>query len=116
VVDETMRAEWSERSNRELGPVLDPLRAEFADVDVTVEVRHAPPVEAILDAAGVSDLLVLGRRHHLLPLGSHLGPVVRAALDHATSPVLVTPELAVARAPHEPAVRPRRSSRMAHTF
>jgi len=30
--------------------------------------------------------------------------VVRAALDHATSPVLVTPELGVAESPHEPSV------------
>ena len=58
--------------------------------------RHAPPVEAVLDAAEASDLLILGRRHHLLPLGSHLGPVVRAALDHGTCPELITPELAVA--------------------
>jgi nucleotide-binding universal stress UspA family protein len=49
----------------------------------------------VLDAAETSDLLVVGRRHHLLPLGSHLGPVVRAALDHGTCPVLVTPELPV---------------------
>ncbi|HRD59830.1 MAG TPA: universal stress protein, partial [Nocardioides sp.] len=57
------------------------------------------------DAGDVSDLLVLGRRHHLLPLGTHLGPVARAALDHASCPVLITPELAVvAVATDEPAV------------
>jgi nucleotide-binding universal stress UspA family protein len=95
VVDGTMRAEWAARSREEMQPVLTPLRQEFPDVEVTVAVRHAPPVEAVLDAAETSDLLVLGRRHHRLPLGSHLGPVVRAALDHGTCPVLVTPELPV---------------------
>jgi len=96
VVDNTFRAEWTERTHEEIEPVLKPLRAEFPEVDVTVEVRHAPPLQAVLDAAEVSDLLVLGRRHHLLPLGSHLGPVARGALAHATSPVMITPELAVA--------------------
>lgn len=93
VVDGDFRAQWTERSRTDIEPVLAPLRAEFPDVSVEVEVRHAPPVEAVLDAAEVSDLIVLGRRHHLLPLGSHLGPVARAALGHATTPVLITPEL-----------------------
>ena len=39
-----------------------------------------------------SQLLVIGRRHHLLPLGSHLGPVARAVLQHSTAPVLLNPE------------------------
>ena len=109
VVDDTFRAEWTERTREEMDPVLEPLRAEFPDVEVTVEVRHAPPLEAILDAAELSDLVVLGRRHHRLPLGSHLGPVARGAIAHSTSPVMVTPELAVATDPvaepgHNPAV------------
>lgn len=96
VVDDAMRADWSERSRAELTPVLQPLQAEFPDVPVRVEVRHSPPVEAVLDAAEGADLLVLGRRHHRLPLGSHLGPVARAAIAHAGTPVLITPELGVA--------------------
>jgi nucleotide-binding universal stress UspA family protein len=96
VVDDTVRADWNARSEQELEPVLKPLRAEFPDVDVTIQVRHAPPLEAVLDAAEVSDLVVLGRRHHRLPLGSHLGPVARGTIAHSTCPVLVTPELPVA--------------------
>jgi len=95
VVDGRIRDEWAARSREEMQPVLTPLREEFSDVEVAVTVRHAPPIEAVLDVAETSDLLVLGRRHHRLPLGSHLGPVVRAALDHGTCPVLVTPELPV---------------------
>jgi nucleotide-binding universal stress UspA family protein len=98
VVDQDVRAELAARSREELQPVIDPLRAEFHDVEFTLLVRHAPPVEAVLDAAETSDLLVLGRRHHLLPLGSHLGPVARATLAHATCPVLITPEIATAGA------------------
>lgn len=101
VVDHEMRADWEERSRAELEQVLEPLRTEFPDVELSVEVRHAPPVEAVLDAAEASDVVVLGRRHHLLPLGSHLGPVVRTAIAHAASPVLIAPEQGVAteRAP-----------------
>jgi nucleotide-binding universal stress UspA family protein len=104
VVDQKMRDESAERSRAQLEPVLKPLQAEFPDVEVTVDVRHAPPVEAVLDAAEGSDLLVLGRRHHLLPLGSHLGPVARAAIAHAASPVLITPELAVTAEPETDSV------------
>ncbi|HEX5087631.1 MAG TPA: universal stress protein [Nocardioides sp.] len=92
VVDDAMREEYEKEFRQELEPVLAPLRAEHPGVDVEVIVRHGPRVEAVLDAGEVSDLLVLARRHHLLPLGSHLGPVARAALGHSTSPVLVTPE------------------------
>ena len=91
-VDVTAREEWASRVERELAPVLEPFRARYPMVDVTLDVRHAPPTEAVLDAADRSTLLVLGRRHHRLPFGSHLGPVVRAVLGHSTAPVLVTPE------------------------
>jgi nucleotide-binding universal stress UspA family protein len=92
VVDDAMREEHSARFREDLVQALTPVSSEFPDVDVQVLVRHAPPVEAVLDAAEGSDLLVLGRRSHVLPIGSHLGPVARASLGHATCPVLVTPE------------------------
>jgi nucleotide-binding universal stress UspA family protein len=92
VVDDAMREEWAERARTELHPVLAPFRSAYAEVDVAVDVRHAPPTEAVLDAAEVSDLVVIGRRHHVLPLRTHLGPVARAVLGHSSAPVLVTPE------------------------
>ena len=113
VVDQTMRTEWSERSRAELEPALAPLRSQFPDVKVSVEIRHAPPVEAILDAAQTSDLLVVGRRHHRLPLGSHVGPVVRAAIAHASAPVLITPELSVSATRAVEPSRPFRSRALA---
>ena len=91
IVDDTMRQEWDARSREALAPALSTLTNEFPDVEVAVQVRHAPPAEALLDAAEQSSLLALGRRHHLLPLGSHLGPVARAALHHSTCPVLMVP-------------------------
>ncbi len=91
VVDDDMRREWAERAQAWLAPVLEPLEAEYPDVEVEVLVRHAPPAEAILDAAEGSALLVLGRRHHRLPLGTHLGPIARATLNHSACPVLMLP-------------------------
>ena len=93
VVGPAFRYEWSSRSRHELEPVLEPLRREFPFVDVSVSVRNTPPLEAILEATESSDLVVLGRRHHLLPLGSHLGPVARGALARSACPVMITPEL-----------------------
>jgi nucleotide-binding universal stress UspA family protein len=92
VVDPAFSYEWSGRSRHEIEPVLEPLRKEFPFVDVSVRVRHAPPVKAILDATDNSDLVVLGRRHHLLPLGSHLGPVARGVLAQSACPVMIMPE------------------------
>lgn len=92
VVDHGMRQDAISRTRAELGPVLDRLRVDFPLVDVELVVRHAPPAEALLDAADASSLLVVGRRHHLLPLGKHLGPVARAVLDRSACPVLMVPE------------------------
>jgi nucleotide-binding universal stress UspA family protein len=91
VVDDTMRSGYDARTREAIAPALSTLRAEFPDVEVAVQVRHAPPAEAILDAAAQSALLVLGRRHHLLPLGSHLGPIARTTLHHSACPVLMAP-------------------------
>lgn len=89
VVDETIKNDWTRRFESSIEPVLQEVCAEFPEVSATVQVRHAPPAEAIVDATQRSDLLVIGRRHHRLPLGTHLGPVARAALNHSACPVMV---------------------------
>jgi nucleotide-binding universal stress UspA family protein len=97
VVDDTTRRDWDSRARSSLTPALEALKAEFPEVEVAVQVRHAPPTEALLDAAEQSDLLVIGRRHHLLPIGSHLGPHARATLNHSACPVLVVPSAGSSR-------------------
>lgn len=91
-VDETMRTEWARRSTDALEPALAPLRERFPTVDVTVAIRHYPAAQAVLEASDRSDLVVVGRRHHRLPLFTHLGPVARALLGRSGAPVLLTPE------------------------
>jgi hypothetical protein len=61
-------------------------------VPLRLRVQHAVPAEALLARGASSQLLVIGRRHHLLPLGSHLGPVARAVLHYGIEPVLLNPE------------------------
>jgi nucleotide-binding universal stress UspA family protein len=92
VVDAAVREDRELHSHRALEPTLADLRSAYPDVAIEISVQHTPPVEAVLGAAERSALLVLGRRHHLLPVGSHLGPVARASLDRAPCPVLVAPE------------------------
>ncbi|GAB3251232.1 universal stress protein [Nocardioides dilutus] len=92
VVDGAALDEEERRFKDELAPLLDRLKARYPMVGTSVDVRHAPPVEGVLAAAALSDLLVIGRRHHLLALGGHLGPVSRAVIGHSPVPVLMTPE------------------------
>jgi nucleotide-binding universal stress UspA family protein len=94
-VDDDYRRQRAAEFERSLAPVIEAMSDEWPDVHATVEVVHAPSAEALLDRAERSDLLVIGRRHHLLPFGSHLGPVARAVLHHSGCPVLVAPEAPV---------------------
>lgn len=79
---------------RELGPVVAELQKAYPTVEATTEIVHAPALDAVLDVAERADLLVIGRRHHRLPLGTHLGPVSRGVLGHSKAPVLMVPESA----------------------
>lgn len=101
-VDDDYRQQRAAEFEHELTSITDAMADEWPDVDATVAVVHAPPVEALLDWAERSELLVIGRRHHLLPFGSHLGPVARAVIHHSGCPVLVAPE-----APAEPSPTPQ---------
>jgi nucleotide-binding universal stress UspA family protein len=66
--------------------------AEFPDVEVVTAVPAERPVDAVLEAARVGQLLVVGRhtrdaRH----VGPRLGSITRAVLHHATVPIAVVP-------------------------
>lgn len=96
MVDQGLRTDWTGRIRRELEPALDETRARHPGLTLALTVVHAPAAQALLDAAARSDLLVVGRRHHHLPPGTHLGPVARSVLDHSVCPVLIAPEVEVA--------------------
>jgi nucleotide-binding universal stress UspA family protein len=96
-IDQEYRVDRDASTRRELHPILDSICKDFPGVEASLEVWNAPPADALLDASREAELLVLGRRHHLLPLGSHLGPVARSILAHADCPVYLTPEAHHAR-------------------
>jgi nucleotide-binding universal stress UspA family protein len=79
---------------------LAEVRAELArDVQVpasvvervpcTLDARWGRAAEVLVAASRTSSLLVLARRDPRLPIGSHLGPVVRQVLREAECPVMV---------------------------
>ena len=92
VADRQFRAEQESRITRMLAPALVVACGQAPGVPLRLRIQHAVPAEALLAGGQSSQLLVIGRRHHLLPLGSHLGPVARALLQHSTCPVLLNPE------------------------
>jgi universal stress protein family protein len=64
-------------------------------VPCTFEVRWGHAVDVLVEASESSSLLVVARRDPFLPIGSHLGPVVRQLLKDAACPVMVVePKLA----------------------
>jgi nucleotide-binding universal stress UspA family protein len=93
VADAEYRTERQRQVTEAIIPTLDALRDEHPDVPIRLLVRHALPLGALVEAGSTSRLLVVGRRHHRLPAGSHLGPVTRGLLQYADGPVLVSPEL-----------------------
>lgn len=93
--------EWSVRARAELRAQLATLEQEFPNVDVDFDICHAPPAAALVAACDSSDMIVVGRRDPMLPIGSHLGPVARCVLRESTCPVMVVetaPRPAVAAA------------------
>lgn len=83
-----------ERESRTLGELDAAVRASgrtAPSVPIAVDLRHEPPVDALLDAAARSDLVLLGR-HHTTAAGHRLGRVASACLLHAGCPVWIAPE------------------------
>ncbi|MFI6785930.1 universal stress protein [Nonomuraea sp. NPDC050383] len=71
-------------------------RERYPDVEVREDLRHGPPVPALVDASVGADLLVVGSRG-LGAVGSLLlGSVSREVLHHAQCPVAVVRGAAVA--------------------
>ena len=51
--------------------------------------RATAEIQIAIEAGRETELLVIGRHDQLLPVGSHLGPIARAVLREADSPVLL---------------------------
>ncbi|MEU1662169.1 universal stress protein [Streptomyces sparsogenes] len=90
-VDPGIARDVAGKAQRELDEVLRPWREKFPRVQVVDEVRLESPAQAVVRAAAGSGLLMIGRRRHRAALAPRLGPVVQAAVHHATCPVAVVP-------------------------
>jgi nucleotide-binding universal stress UspA family protein len=92
----------------EISTALDRLGDLVTGVPVRIDALHLNPVDALVRASRVSDLVVIGRHDPLAPLESHLGPVARAVLAEAACPVLLVDPRAQHRrnGQHRAAVHP----------
>ena len=84
------RDTYTRRTARLIEPVLDDIRQAHPEVAVRLEILHAQPAFALVDASASADLLLLARpRHTGVP--HHLGPVTRAVLRESRCPVEILP-------------------------
>ena len=96
VVARAQAEEWADRAAADVRAAMTQMGEEAAGVPLSIETCHGSPADALVEASGGSDLLVIGRHDPLVPLGSHLGPVARGVLHDARCPVLLVD-------PHGPA-------------
>lgn len=61
----------------------------FPDVPCEVVAVHGPPADVLVAQSHGARRVVMGRHDPVVPFGSHLGPVTRAVLNHASCPVVV---------------------------
>lgn len=91
------------RADAEFGSFLGPWRADYPEVTVDARAVAERPSDAVTEASGVAQLVVVGRhtpasRHG----GFHLGSTARMVLHHVKVPVMVVPSPATAGADHPP--------------
>ncbi|MFF8873120.1 universal stress protein [Streptomyces massasporeus] len=91
VVTEEDRADWEDQEVLRLSDVLRPWQEKYPGVTMGSDLMLLHPAEALLNASGGADLLVVGRRAEPRAAEGRLGPVAHAVLHHARCPVAVVP-------------------------
>ncbi|EST36467.1 universal stress protein [Streptomyces roseochromogenus] len=66
---------------------------QYGDAQVIRQVIEGPARQALLEAASVADLLIVGARRRLGHPGLQLGLINHAVLHHAPCPVAVVPQM-----------------------
>ena len=82
--------DYGQRMTSALEPLVNRLRASYPLVPVRIEVLHAQPAFALVNASTKADRLLLSRPSHGGRL-HHLGAVSRAVLHESRCPVEVLP-------------------------
>jgi nucleotide-binding universal stress UspA family protein len=79
----------SEEVRKAVHEDFDSVIERYPDVASDVLVTHGRPADVLVERSHHARLLVVGRHQPALPFGSHLGPVTRGVLGHASCPVMV---------------------------
>jgi nucleotide-binding universal stress UspA family protein len=84
--------EWMDEVTAELKAALEPWKEKYPEVDTMFLPQDANAAMAIVDAAAIAQLVVLGRHTGPRHLGGfHIGSTTRSVLHHAHCPVAVIP-------------------------
>jgi nucleotide-binding universal stress UspA family protein len=82
---------WSAQAQAHITDVTADLCEKHPEVEVSVDVCHEWPADALARTAAAADLLVLGRHSTVRGLPPRLGSLARVTIAHATCPVVVVP-------------------------
>jgi nucleotide-binding universal stress UspA family protein len=81
--------EWEGYLRERVDRDFEALAAEHPQVPCEIVVEHGQPAYVLVTLSAEARLVVIGRHHPTLPMGSHLGPVTRAVLTRSECPVMV---------------------------
>jgi nucleotide-binding universal stress UspA family protein len=87
VLDRRALHQWRDEVRRELLEQVARWRPSYPGIEIRVEVPHSRPADALVEASGRSDLLLLG--HRSSEGAGQVGAMTRAVLREATCPTLV---------------------------
>ncbi|MEU1479406.1 universal stress protein [Streptomyces sp. NPDC005760] len=90
-MDAGLNDELAEQVRLTLTDVLRPWKDKFPGVEVRAQAVVGGAGRHLVHASRDASLVVVGRKHRRTPVGSHIGPVTHAALQHASAPVVVVP-------------------------
>lgn len=91
VVSRVESEEWLRSLEKHTEEALAPLKEDFPDVIVDIEVRHDFASPALIESSKDADLVVIGRHGHGAPFGFYLGSVARTLLRESHCPVEIVP-------------------------
>ncbi|MFI6559402.1 universal stress protein [Streptomyces sp. NPDC050534] len=90
-MDVGLDEELAERIRQRLTDVLRPWKEKFPGVEVREQAVVGSAGRHLVHASRDAALVVVGRTNRRAAVGSHIGPVTHAALQHAVAPVAVVP-------------------------
>jgi nucleotide-binding universal stress UspA family protein len=87
-------SDWADEAASVIDPLLEQARADHPGVRARLEVVHAQPARALVDASRAADVLLMVRRSPRHPAGRQLRGTARAVIREAHCPVeVVAPDV-----------------------